>query len=269
MTAEWVEPITAAIQRAFPDFQHEVRVSSDSIEADIYCPNEVFQSDVPSITMTIHDDEIYVNTLASCPDPRLNKGMRGTEVLTRIIQLGKDLKVLGVQHIRLRDASSIAFPNLPCHVSLAGYMILTSKAHHSWYNSHGFKSKDYEEEVKANTAFSQQPMEVLLRLIHRHRVNKKKDPLLRFMRGEPKNTNKNDGNKDSGHPDRLIQELLEVYQGQVTPDMPIQEGIRRIHQMAQRATSCKRPVITFYLDAMKAAMDYGILYHTHLVYPLS
>jgi hypothetical protein len=93
------------------------------------------------------------------------------------------------------------------------------------------------------------------------------------MRGAPKNTNKNEKavNKDmeSGHPDRLIQELLEVYQGQVTPDMPIQEGIRRIHQLAQQATSCKRPVITFYLDAMKAAMDYGILYHTHLVYPLS
>jgi hypothetical protein len=263
-----VEPVTLAIQRAFPDFQYEVTPSSaDSmIEADVYCPNEVFQSDVPSLTMTIRDHEIYVNTLASCNDPQPERSMRGTEVLKRIIAIGKGLKPLGIQRIRLRDASAISFPRLPCSVSLAGYMILTSKAHHSWYNSHGFKSDDYEAEVKANTDFSQQPMGDLLRMIHQYRVDQKKDPLRLFMKGHDKNKNKKG---PEYNPDRLVDELMLTYGGEVTPDHTVEEGIRRIHRLAQQVGTCKSPLIRFYEEAMAAALKYGIRYQTTLIYSLS
>jgi hypothetical protein len=280
IVAHGIEPITQAIQQAFPDFQHEVSAlpSDPVIYVDVYCPNEVFQSDVPSITMTVNDHEIYVNTLASCL-----KAMRGTDILKRIILFGKELTSLGIQRIRLRDASEISFPNLPCSVSLAGYMILTSKNHHSWYNSHGFKSEQYDEEVKENTAFSQQPMKDLLFMIHRYRVDQMKDPLRLFMRKTLKNQNKNKGrginkgrdnnkgkNKKEAEydPDRLIRELMLTYGGEVAPDQTIEEGIRRIHHMAQEADSCKSPVIRFYQEAMAAALKYGIRYTTHVVYSL-
>lgn len=271
-----VEPVTLAIQRAFPDFQYEVTASpSDSIvEVGVYCPNEVFQSDVPSLTMTIRDHEIFVNTLASCDDPQPARAMRGTDVLKRIIAIGKELKPLGIQHIRLMDASSISFPRLLCSVSLAGYMILTSKAHHSWYNSHGFRSDQYDEEVKANTAFSQQPMGELLYMIHRYRVDQKKDPLLLFMRGQTKgkNKNKNKNKKDPEYdPDGLIREVMLTYGGEVTPDQTVEEGIRRMHRLTHQAVgiTCKSPMIRFYEEAMAAALKYGIRYQTMLTYPLS
>ena len=98
-------------------------------------------------------------------------------MLKKIIAIGEELKPLGVEQIRLTDASSIYYPKLPCSISLAGFMILTSDAHHSWYNSHGFKSSTYEEEVKHNTAFSQQQMMDLLYMIHTYRAHKKRNPL--------------------------------------------------------------------------------------------
>lgn len=263
-----VEPLTKAIQHAFPHFQYEVESSpaESVVGVDIYCTNEVFHNDIPSITMTIRDDEIFVNTLARCkdPEPSSAKSMRGTEVLKGIIAIGRELKSLGIKYIRLKDASQMYFMNLPCGISLSGYMILTSDTHHSWYNAYGFKSDRYEEEVKTNTAFSQQPMMDLLYMIHAHRVNKKKNPLGNLFGKSTKSNWRASANQSDG----LVKELIDVYEGNVTPDQSIQEGIQRIHQLAQQAASCKSPIITFYRDAMKAAFEYGITYDNRLVYTL-
>lgn len=276
-----MEPVIAAIQKAFPDYQYEAIFSStnkkSAIGVDVYCPNEVFHEDVPTITLSIHDDEILINTLGRCEHivNQVNKkGMSGIHVLTRIMDMAMELKPLGIKRLRLKDASRVQYPNIQpfrsCTFSLAGYKILTSKEHHSWYNSLGFRSDTYEEEVKHNTAFAEQPMIRLLRMTSTHQAVKKKDPLGSFSRLFSKNkpAKKRENIENITKTDALVKSMLEVYEGTVTPDMPIQEGIQRIHRMALQATSCKDLRITLYKEMMDAAFEYGIRYDNQLTYVL-
>lgn len=266
---KYIEPITMAIQRTFPEYQYKINPSptEDIIRIDIYCPN-----DEPMILLWISDNEMYIDLLARCTGPN-PQSMRGTDILKGIIAMGNELKSLGIKQLRLADASTIHYPNLSCTTSLAGYLILTSDAHHSWYNSYGFKSDNYESEVKTNTLFSQQPMMDLLRMIYTFRITKKKNPLGSLVKKVQKinwrtATGMNGMNGMNGM-DGLVKELIGIYEGNVTPDMSIQEGIRRIHDIAHQALSCKSPKIIFYQDAMKAAFEYGIQYNnTDLIRPL-
>ena len=79
------------------------------------------------------------------------------------------------------------------------------------------------------------------------------------------NSTKRNWRASAVYEDALVNELLETYAGQVTPDMSIQKGVERIHHLAQQATSCKSPAITFCQDAIKAAMEYGMMYDNRLV----
>ena len=275
--SNWIEPITAAVQNAFPTFQRVITSDKSVVSIDIFCPNENIRNDTASIMLEMNKDELYVSGIASCTDSSLDpsKMMSGTNILKGIIAIGKELKPLGIARIRLLDASSIQYPNISpmqaCTVSLAGYMILTSKSHHSWYNSHGFKSDNYEEEVKENTEFSHEPMIRLLRVTGVIRSELKKNPVRSIFR--PLQSEDNEefdwrSLENSTETDILVKELLDVYNGEVNPDTPIHVGIKRIHEMAMGATSCKDPKITLYKELMNAALRRCIKYTVRLIYTL-
>ena len=75
---------------------------------------------------------------------------------------------------------------------------------------------------------------------------------LLILKNKKKKKNKNDPKYNL---DYVTKELLETYRGEVTPEMTIQEGIKRMHQISHQATSCDSPSILFYLDADQALKD--------------
>jgi hypothetical protein len=280
---EWMESVTAAIQKTFPHFQHTAEYVSEnnepSINVSIYCPREIIQKydENTMISLAIRENEMFISSLIRCPDTANKKAMSGTDILKQIILLGKELKHLGLKTIRLYDGSSIDYPmiknNDSCSISLALYKILISKDHHSWYNSYGFKSNRYEDEVKNNATFAEQPMMTLLRMTSAYNIYRKKHPLgyLAFLTKKSENVNRAAQWKNlenTRNTDVLIQTLLDITEGRVTPDTPIKKGIEQIHRIALQVRSCKDTIVTFYKNIIDAAAYYGIQYNRHLVYEL-
>ena len=279
---EWMEPVTAAVQSTFPDVQYTVESSEEeesSISVAIYCQRKIVKKydENPMISLVIQDNEMFISGLIRCPDTANKKAMRGTDILTQIIAMGKILKPLGIKYIRLHDASSIEYPMLRpnewCSISLALYKIMTSRAHHSWYNSYGFQSDSYEEEVKNNATFAEQPMMALLRMTSAYLSIRKKNPMGFLTSLTKKSENKNrtslwERHENATETDLLVKTLLEQTGGAVTPDVPIQNSIEAIHQIALQARSCKDKIVTFYKNIMDAAAYYGIQYNRKLTYTL-
>ena len=277
----WIEPIHQAIQHLFPNSNYDTNFYSanehSAIDVSIYCPGDEPMDDNNAIGLSVRTDEIYVHGLRACTGP--SQQIRGDEILKRIVAMGKELQPLGIQRIRLIDASAIPYPSIPervgCQIPLAGYKIITSKQHHSWYNSHGFLSKQYDDEVKHNTAFVKEPMMKLVEMTHKYIAYSKKQAtslsgfLSGFSRKKSENRplkkeNRND--IEEMNLDRLVEYFHTVFEGAVTLDMPIEEGIQRIHHIALQATSCKDPKIILYTKMMSAALKYGIMYDNHLTY---
>jgi hypothetical protein len=281
-----LEEVTATVEKQFADVYYEIHSgpepeseseSEPTIGVEIYCLAAKSPDDLATTVIGISDDEIYISLLGACSSIGGGRPIRGTEILQRILAIGKELRPIGIQRIRLKDASQLQFPNLSpmrdCTVSLAGYMILTSAAHHSWYNSHGFKSDHYEEEVKANTALAQEPMISLLRSLCAHRINIKRNPVrmlssIHLSRHQQKNRLKKVELAEE-EVDRVVKEMIEIYEGAVSPDQSIQEGIRAIHHIAMQATACNHPKITFYRELMDVALRHRIEYDRHLTLVLS
>jgi len=122
----------AIIRSVFPEELYTIHI--DNCNVKIYKKN----SNALCILFTIKDNHIYISTLNRCDD------IRGYQSLINIFNLAQQLQ--NIEYIRLIDASEI----LICanEISLTTIKILTTG--HSWYNSLGYKSKNYENEQRVN-----------------------------------------------------------------------------------------------------------------------
>ena len=276
---ELVEPVQNIVQNAFPENQVRVQYErsrwneNHTIGIFVYCWNEDPSNEdtVPSIQMTIQrrdEIELFVNVLTKCNAHDGTKEISGTDVLKRIIVIGKKLVSYGIQQIRLTDASTMSFEKIQkgkrrCSISLSTYKILTSKKHESWYNSHGFISKQYDREVEHNTAMAEGPMAALLAALGASRIlERKRSPANWTIYATKK------GTQDA------IDEFDRTYNDYgITSNMSIKDAIIAIHALTRDHVLCNKnngadPTITMYIELMQVAEDYLLLYDDHLVYSL-
>ena len=122
----------AIIRSVFPEELYTIHI--DNCNVKIYKKN----SNTLCILFTIKDNHIYISSLNRCHD------IRGYQSLINIFNLAQQLQ--NIEYIKLIDASEI----LICanEISLTTIKILTTG--HSWYNSLGYKSKNYENEQRVN-----------------------------------------------------------------------------------------------------------------------
>ena len=130
------------INRYFPNA--EIDVVDEKYNVTVKC---VEYTDT-EIEFTILTDEIYLSSLYKC------NYKSGTENLNNIINIAKDL---GSLQVSLVDASALYYggdPNITnCDISLSTIYILLYGQ--SWYNKFGFKSVNYNEEIKHNEKIRQ------------------------------------------------------------------------------------------------------------------
>ena len=153
----FLESLHGALTDIFAGYHYLSKVKEEDIEIELYCEweeneNENDPSGPGNILLTLNPERVYVDLIRRCPTGPLT----GSEIIRRIIQLGRRLSIPSVE---LSDGSTVAFPpdhddDPACTVSLADIQILTTAAHHSWYNSFGFRSSQYAEEVTHNTAIA-------------------------------------------------------------------------------------------------------------------
>lgn len=125
------------LKKAFP----EKKFSFEDIYQggnDYYIQIKTEDSDDECAALSIRDTEIYVSSLHKC-------GFSGSEILKKIEKFARLLK--HVNKITITDISTIKICGMP--ISLAILKIITKGE--SWYNSLGYRSIDYNDEILHNS----------------------------------------------------------------------------------------------------------------------
>jgi hypothetical protein len=114
--------------------------------------NYFFKPNVCNIFLTIYPKKyIYINNIEKCLD------YTGTEILQKIIKLGSYLQV---EYIELSDYSMVDSNTCNSSVAFAAFEILTSGS--SWYNKHGFKSTDHDNDTIQNAIMSNKLFDIII-----------------------------------------------------------------------------------------------------------
>jgi hypothetical protein len=151
---------SSGVEMARPNFSLEdvvrhyfpnIMIKDD--EYIVVCPSDEDSSTVFSI-----DDFIRITWLSKCGD------VKGSDVLTRIIKIGKDLG----KQIKLHDVSHIELDD--CKYSLSAFYILLTGQ--SWYNKFKFKSVHHTENVKWNKKIRKMPLHKFMALAKQEYVKK-------------------------------------------------------------------------------------------------
>lgn len=122
--------ITTIVENIFPKDQFTIKIlNSNAFSIKTGKDN--------CLLIVIKESQLYINLLSKC-------NINGTESLRRIEEVVKNISY--ISSIGLEDASEIYFCDY--RFSLAMLKILTNG--HSWYNSLGYVSKDYEMEKLHN-----------------------------------------------------------------------------------------------------------------------
>lgn len=123
--------ITTIVENIFPKDQFTIRIKSSNSFS-------IKTGKDDCLHIIIKGSLLYIILLSKCE-------INGTESLRRIEEVAKNIPY--ISEIGLEDGSEIYFCDY--RFNLAFLKILTNG--HSWYNSHGYVSKDYEMEKSHNT----------------------------------------------------------------------------------------------------------------------
>jgi hypothetical protein len=134
------------------------------VKGDLYGNYDISTKDNKlCVSFTFNENEIYIWSLNKCD-------RNGTRILQLIEEFAK--KMPEIECITLEDNSRITTRCRDVSIKLAPLKILTKG--HSWYNSHGYVSPNYEQEKSHNAEIAQIPFHEVVHLGVEKQIDKYK-----------------------------------------------------------------------------------------------
>lgn len=275
-SAGLIEPLRTALADIFAGYSTTIEEIGDKLDVRVQCRDRPNRDLEDTVLMTISPSRMMVDALMKCTDGVLS----GSEILRRLIALGRRV---GIPTMALYDASTVYFPpesdpNPSCAASLWAIHILTSPDHHSWYNSFGLRSADYDNEVRDNTELATSPAADLVESIARERRRKEMDRARLQHTVARRNGNSTAIRTTSNALQRIQGTHVEEWEDEIhnqfhevfpslnlhDPSITIESLVKQmVARVRQAGISCRDPAVQLFRETMNA-MEQQIRYQQDL-----
>ena len=112
------------------------------------------------LELKIKGDTLKIDYISKC-----SNRITGTQILSIISKFAKEK---GIDIVKLQDKSDL--PGICHNYNIPLYILYILSTGKSWYNSHGYKSKGYENEIRINAEFLNMQMVDFIKLCNSMRI---------------------------------------------------------------------------------------------------